>query len=107
MPLPSLISALEHLLIPSFYLGKGRGPMDLEHFVVGLAAQPLCSCQKVIVERGVDLDLYLDPIEQVEEYETILREESLVLDIIREDLYEIKDKYGDDRRMVISDSEVA
>jgi len=44
--------------------------------------------------------------EQIEGYEAILRDEALVLDIIREDLYEIKERYGDDRRTVIMEEEV-
>ena len=36
--------------------------------------------------------------EEIEGYEAILRNETLVLDIIREDIYEMKDKYGDKRR---------
>lgn len=39
--------------------------------------------------------------EEIEGYEAILRDEALVLDIIREDMYETKDKYGDDRRTEI------
>jgi len=36
--------------------------------------------------------------EQIENYRAILADEGLVLDIIREDLYDLKDKYGDRRR---------
>jgi len=36
--------------------------------------------------------------EQIENYRAILADEGLVLDIIREDLYDLKDKYGDERR---------
>ena len=37
-------------------------------------------------------------VEEIEGYEAILRDESLVMDIIREDTIEIKEKYGDERR---------
>ena len=37
-------------------------------------------------------------VEEIEGYEAILREEARVLDIIREDLYEMKQKYTDKRR---------
>ncbi|MCP5003886.1 MAG: DNA gyrase subunit A [Planctomycetes bacterium] len=37
----------------------------------------------------------------IEELKAILRDEQLVLDIIREDLYEIKEKYGDKRKSEI------
>jgi DNA gyrase subunit A len=38
---------------------------------------------------------------QIEEYEAILRDERLVLNIIAEDLHEMKEKYGDARRTEI------
>ncbi|HOB76380.1 MAG TPA: DNA gyrase subunit A [Phycisphaerae bacterium] len=41
---------------------------------------------------------YVKLSEEIEGYEAILRDEALVLDIIREDLYEMKEKYGDERR---------
>jgi len=40
--------------------------------------------------------------EQIAGYRAILADERLVLDIIREDLYEMKDTYGDDRRTTIA-----
>ncbi len=40
-------------------------------------------------------------VEEIEGYEAILAQEALLLDIIREDIYEMKDKYGDDRRTEI------
>ncbi len=40
--------------------------------------------------------------EEIEGYEAILRDESLVMDIIREDTFEMKEKFGDDRRTEIS-----
>ncbi|MHC4610911.1 MAG: DNA gyrase subunit A, partial [Planctomycetota bacterium] len=43
-------------------------------------------------------------VEEIGGYEAILRDESLVLDIIREDLYELKEKYGDSRRTEIVDA---
>ena len=39
--------------------------------------------------------------EEIQGYQTILGSESELLDIIREDIYELKDKYGDDRRTEI------
>ncbi len=42
--------------------------------------------------------------EEIEGYQTILGSESELLDIIREDVYELRDKYGDDRRTEISGS---
>ncbi len=40
-------------------------------------------------------------VDEIEGYEAILRDEALVLDIIREDLYEMKEKYGTPRRTEI------
>ena len=39
--------------------------------------------------------------DQIDEYESILRDDRLVLNIIAEDLHEMKDKYGDARRTEI------
>jgi DNA gyrase subunit A len=46
---------------------------------------------------------YAALVEEIEGYEAVLREERLLLDIIREDIYEIKDRYGDARRTDIVD----
>ncbi|MBM4080418.1 MAG: DNA topoisomerase 4 subunit A, partial [Planctomycetes bacterium] len=40
-------------------------------------------------------------MEDIQSYRAILADENLVLDIIREDLYEIREKHGDDRRTEI------
>jgi DNA gyrase subunit A len=45
---------------------------------------------------------YREVAEEIEGYEAILRDENLVMDIIREDTLEMKDKYGDDRRTEIT-----
>ncbi|MDB5298635.1 MAG: gyrA [Phycisphaerales bacterium] len=47
---------------------------------------------------------YRQVVEEIDGYELILREESRVMDIIREDIEEIKEKYGDDRRTEITGS---
>jgi DNA gyrase subunit A len=48
------------------------------------------------------VDEYRSVVDEIEGYEAILRDESLVMDIIREDTFEMKEKYGDDRRTEIS-----
>jgi DNA gyrase subunit A len=53
------------------------------------------------LEIGKLVEEYRKLTEEIEGYEAILRDEALVLDIIREDLYEIKDKFGDKRRTEI------
>ena len=46
-------------------------------------------------------DEWVEIREKIEEYEAILHDERLVLNIIAEDLYEVKEKYGDARRTEI------
>src|SRR5207253_6120915 len=48
------------------------------------------------------VDEYRKVVEEIEGYEAILRDESLVMDIVREDTFEIKEKYGDARRTEIT-----
>jgi DNA gyrase subunit A len=48
---------------------------------------------------------YRSVLEEIEGYEAILGDEAMVLDIIREDIFEIKDKYGDDRRTQIEEAQ--
>jgi len=45
-------------------------------------------------------------LEKIAEYTSILENEGLVLNIIKQDLIEMKEKYGDDRRTVIDDREL-
>jgi DNA gyrase subunit A len=45
---------------------------------------------------------YADLTEQIEGYEAILADEAILLDIIREDIHEMKDKYADKRRTQIT-----
>ena len=44
---------------------------------------------------------YAELVEEIEGHEAILGDESLLLDMIREDIYEIKDRYADARRTQI------
>ncbi len=44
---------------------------------------------------------YSELLEQIAGYERILADENLILDIIREDMYELKEKFGDKRRTQI------
>ena len=45
---------------------------------------------------------YTRLVEEIEGYEAILGEERLLLDVIREDVFEMKDRYGDERRTEIA-----
>jgi len=44
---------------------------------------------------------YAALVEEIEGYEAILSSEARLLDVVREDVHEIKDKYGDERRTEI------
>jgi len=48
------------------------------------------------------VDEYRTVAEEIEGYERVLRDENLILDIIREDILEMREKYGDDRRSLIT-----
>jgi DNA gyrase subunit A len=54
---------------------------------------------------GLELDKlvgeYSSVVEEIQGYEAILSDPAMVEDIIREDIYEMKEKYGDDRRTKI------
>src|SRR4051812_5441837 len=45
---------------------------------------------------------YREVVEEIEGYEAILRDEAMVMDIIREDTFEMREKYGDARRTEIT-----
>lgn len=49
---------------------------------------------------------YLSLKERISEYERILGDERVILDLIRADLRELKQKFGDRRRSVVSDEEL-
>jgi len=48
------------------------------------------------------VDEYRKVAEEIEGYEKVLRDENLVLDIIREDILEMREKYGNERRSEIT-----
>src|SRR5690606_18643768 len=51
-------------------------------------------------------DEYRGLREAIDRYEAILADERLILEIIREDMLELKRKYADERRSVLSDEEL-
>jgi DNA gyrase subunit A len=55
---------------------------------------------------GLEIDKlvgeYREVVDEIAGYEAILNDPSMVLDIIREDIFEMKEKYGDDRRTQIT-----
>ncbi|MBI1849813.1 MAG: DNA gyrase subunit A [Planctomycetes bacterium] len=58
------------------------------------------------LEREKLLEEYKKLMEEIEYYRRVLADENLVLDIIREDLFELKEKFGDARRTeIVGDAE--
>jgi len=72
--------------------------------LTGVQADAILSMQ---LQRLTGLEIeklardYSGLVEEIEGYEAILADDRLVMDMIREDLYEIREKYGDDRRTEI------
>ncbi len=65
--------------------------------ILAMRLQSLVGLERIKVEQE-----YEELQNKIADYKKILSDRSLVLDIIREDLYEIKEKYGDERRTEIT-----
>jgi len=95
------IATLEKILPEAFIREMSAG----EHFLTGPQADAILTMQ---LQRLTGLEIeklakeYAELTEQIEGYEAILADEKLLLDIIREDIHEIKEKYGDARRTKIT-----
>jgi DNA gyrase subunit A len=95
------LATLKKILPEAFIREKSQG----EHFLTGPQADAILTMQ---LQRLTGLEIeklakeYAELIEQIEGYEAILADERILLDIIREDIHEIKDKYGDARRTKIT-----
>ncbi len=76
-----------------------------DHFLTGPQADAILSMQ---LQRLTGLEIeklaneYAGLMEEIRGYEALLADENLVMDVIREDIFEIKEKYGDERRTLIS-----
>lgn len=98
-------ATLRKLLPESFV--KER--MEQDQFLTGPQADAILTMQ---LQRLTGLEIeklakeYAELMEQIEGYEALLANESMVMDVIREDLYEIKEKYGDARRTRIAIDDV-
>jgi DNA gyrase subunit A len=92
---------LEKLLPEAFIKEKGKQ----NNFLTGPQADAILTMQ---LQRLTGLEIeklakeYGELCEKIADYEAILADDKCVLDIIREDLYEIKEKFGDKRRTVIT-----
>jgi DNA gyrase subunit A len=95
------VATLKKILPEAFVKEKSKG----EHFLTGPQADAILTMQ---LQRLTGLEMeklakeYANLIEQIEGYEAILASDEILLDIIREDIYEIKEKYGDARRTKIT-----
>jgi len=94
-------ATLREILPEAFFNEKSKS----EQFLTGPQADAILTMQ---LQRLTGLEIkklakeYADLTEQIEGYEAILADEQILLDIIREDIYEIKEKYGDKRRTKIT-----
>ena len=95
------VGTLKKILPEAFINEKSKG----DHFLTGPQADAILTMQ---LQRLTGLEMeklakeYADLTEQIEGYEAILASEQILLDIIREDIYEIKEKFGDARRTKIA-----
>jgi len=94
-------ATLKKILPKAFVSQKSKG----EHFLTGPQADAILTMQ---LQRLTGLEMeklakeYADLTEQIDGYEAILAKEEVLVDIIREDIYEMKGKYGDARRTKIA-----
>jgi len=96
-------ATLRKLLPKSFVDRFGGG----KHHLTGVQAQAILTMQ---LQRLTGLEIeklakdYAALVDEITDYEGILADENLVLDIIREDLYEMKERFGDPRRTRIEEA---
>ncbi len=92
---------LKKILPKAFIAEKTKS----KHYLTGPQADAILTMQ---LQRLTGLEVeklakeYAELTEEIEDYEAILANEKLVLDIISEDLHEIKNKYGDKRKTQIA-----
>jgi DNA gyrase subunit A len=95
------VATLKKILPKAFVSEKSKG----EHFLTGPQADAILTMQ---LQRLTGLEIeklakeYAELVEQIEGYEAVLANDEILMDIIREDIYEIKEKYGDARRTKIA-----
>ncbi|MBN2561479.1 MAG: DNA gyrase subunit A [Phycisphaerae bacterium] len=85
--------------------GFARQAMAEDQFLTGVQAKAILAMQ---LQRLTGLEVeklaqeYGKLVEEIEGYQAVLRDPALVLDVIREDVYEMKAKYADKRRTEIT-----
>jgi len=94
-------ATLRKLLPKAFVKEKSKS----KHFLTGPQADAILTMQ---LQRLTGLEMeklakeYTEITEQIEGYEAILASDRVLLDVIREDIYEVKEKYRDERRTKIA-----
>src|SRR4051794_3011947 len=87
--------------IPQVLMARGeKGAMLTQVQAEAIGRLQLIQLVGLEIERLVTD--YRAVVDEIEGYEAILRDDSMILDIIREDTFEMKEKYGDDRRTQIT-----
>ncbi|MFI4912754.1 MAG: DNA gyrase subunit A [Sedimentisphaeraceae bacterium JB056] len=103
-PLKLVESATLRNLLPDRFLNQS---ISEGRYLTGPQADAILTMQLQKL-TGLEIEKlakeYSALMEEIEGYEAILASDKLVLDIVREDLREIKDKYGDTRRTEITDA---
>jgi DNA gyrase subunit A len=101
-PLKLAESAAIRKLLPKAFI---REKSKSKHYLTGPQADAILTMQ---LQRLTGLEIeklareYAEVTEQIEGYEAILASERVLLDVIREDIHEIKEKYADKRRTEIT-----
>ena len=98
-------ATLRKLLPATFITERGK----TEQFLTGPQADAILTMQ---LQRLTGLEIeklakeYGDLSEKIAGYEALLADKDLQLDVIREDIHEIKEKYSDSRRTVIIEDDI-
>ena len=95
-------TAILRNILPESFINERSGT---KQFLTGPQADAILTMQ---LQRLTGLEIeklakeFSELTEKITEYEALLASKDLVLDVIREDIYEIKEKYNDKRRTVIN-----
>ncbi len=95
------LETLKKILPKEFIKEKSKG----KHYLTGPQADAILTMQ---LQRLTGLEIeklakeYAELTEEIADYEAILASNDILMDIIREDIHEIKEKYGDARRTQIT-----
>ncbi|MCE5277444.1 MAG: DNA gyrase subunit A [Planctomycetaceae bacterium] len=93
-------ATVRQLLPESFVSVAG----EQDQHLTGVQADAILSMQ---LQRLTGLEIeklaanYSEMVEEIEGYERLLADDAMLVDVIREDIYEMKERYGDDRRTEI------